>query len=211
MFFCIRWDLDYVPWDTPDALEYGHGEPAMLIRILDFARQRGLRFQFCASNRVLRAFSALGDAILDQGHDLDWYCKHAEEPDMRWPVAEELFSRLGKLPEGIAFRSPPPPGSQLEAAFRWSIEGQLLGVQEIQLKGFSVHDSLRSGIGYRKCLEEVSSHLCMGTEPCLLVIRPQDLNKVDPRLNGIDQILRLCEELGIPDLTLRQAHQSVIN
>ena len=30
MFLTLRIDLDYVPWDTPDAAEFGHGEPATL-------------------------------------------------------------------------------------------------------------------------------------------------------------------------------------
>ena len=31
MYFCLRIDLDYVPWDTPDATEFGHGEPAVFL------------------------------------------------------------------------------------------------------------------------------------------------------------------------------------
>ena len=210
MFFCIRWDLDYVPWDTPDAIEFGHGEPAMLIRILDFARERGLRFQFCASNRVLRAFPALGDAILDQGHDLDWYCKHPEEPEMRWPTAQELFSRLGKPPEGVAFKTPPPTLSSLDSSFRWTCGGTVSGVFEIPVKMFSVHTQLASGVGYKKGLDEVSNQLLEPSEPCCLAIRPQDLRKVDPRLGGLDQLFKLCEAHAIPILTLRQANQTLV-
>ncbi len=80
MYFCLRIDLDYVPWDTPDAKDFGHGEPAMLLRILEMARHTGLKFHFFASNRVLRAFPANADAVLNDGHDLDWFCKHPEAP-----------------------------------------------------------------------------------------------------------------------------------
>ena len=182
----------------------------MLIRILDFARERGLRFQFCASNRVLRAFPALGDAILDHGHDLDWYCKHPLEPEMRWPTAQELFSRLGKQPEGIAFKTPPPPQSSLDSTFRWTCGGALSGVFEIPVQLFSLHTDLTSGVGYKKCLDDVSKFLHPQLRPCCLAIRPQDLRQFDPRLGGLDQLFKLCDEDAIPILTLRQANQTLV-
>jgi len=30
---CIRLDLDYVPWDSYNANLYGHGEPAMILKL----------------------------------------------------------------------------------------------------------------------------------------------------------------------------------
>src|SRR5579871_3660245 len=81
MFFCLRVDLDYVPWDNPDAAEFGHGEPAVVLRLLDLARDTGCKFHFFASTRVLRAFPATVAAVLDEGHDLDWLCKHPEWPE----------------------------------------------------------------------------------------------------------------------------------
>ena len=57
--------MDYVPWDTPDATEFGHGEPAMVLRLLDMARQRGFKYHFFASNRTLRAFPSSAEAVLN--------------------------------------------------------------------------------------------------------------------------------------------------
>src|SRR5579885_2376669 len=104
MFFCLRIDLDYVPWDTPDAAEFGHGEPAEVLRILDLGRSTGYRFQFFISNRTLRAFPAVAEAVLNDGHDLDWYCKHLEDEDARWPQAAELFESVGHAAKGLAIR-----------------------------------------------------------------------------------------------------------
>src|SRR5580704_15703809 len=105
MYFCLRIDLDYVPWDTPDAKEFGHGEPAMLLRILELARHTGLKFHFFASNRVLRAFPANADAVLNDGHDLDWFCKHPEAPGARFQDAKAEFTSLGHEPAGFALRA----------------------------------------------------------------------------------------------------------
>ena len=33
MFLTLRIDLDYVPWDSPDAHEFGHGEPAAFLNM----------------------------------------------------------------------------------------------------------------------------------------------------------------------------------
>ena len=55
MFLCLRVDLDYVPWDSPDATEFGHGEPAVLLKLLELGRFTGYKFHFFASNLECRA------------------------------------------------------------------------------------------------------------------------------------------------------------
>src|SRR4051812_45936999 len=114
MFFCLRIDLDYVPWDTPDAEEYGHGEPAMVLRLLELARSMGYRFHFFASNRVMRAFPSSPDAILNEGHDLDWYCKHPETGVERLDEALQLFGLLGHQPLGLSVKGVWPVQSDLD-------------------------------------------------------------------------------------------------
>src|SRR5436189_6418729 len=103
MYFCLRIDLDYVPWDTPDAVEFGHGEPAAFLRLLDLARGSGYRFHFFASERVLRAFPASAEAVLNEGHDLDWFCKHPEDP-ARKEEALRLLAEMGHKPLGLAIK-----------------------------------------------------------------------------------------------------------
>lgn len=209
MFFSIRWDLDYVPWDTPDAEEFGHGEPAMILRILEFARQQGVRYQFFASNRVLRAFPSLGDAVIDDGHDLDWLCKHPEEPGLRWDVAQFHFSALGKPPEGIAFRSPPKGICRAPRGIKWTSGGQAEGAAVFPLTLPAARDSLRAGRTFRAWLEECKAAIesCNASDSGISVaIHPQVLSRHDPHLVGVHQLTSLAQSKDLPMMTLRQAY-----
>src|ERR1044071_3019622 len=113
MFFCLRVDLDYVPWDTPDATEFGHGEAAAFLRLLDLARSSGYRFHFFASERVLRAFPSEAEAVLNEGHDLDWFCKHPESPE-RKDEAIKLLAEIGHKPVGLAIKGSWPADGPVE-------------------------------------------------------------------------------------------------
>ncbi len=208
MFFCIRWDLDYVPWDSPDAEEFGHGEPAMFLRILELARQRGDRFQFCASNRVLRAFPALGDAVLDDGHDLDWLCKHPEEPGMRWEVAKELFASLGKLPEGMAYRRATSTLPTAPVEIRWTSGGSAEGAISLPLALPPAREVVRSGRSYKawieQCLDEIKLR-SESPEGITVAIHPQMLARLDAQLSGVKTLLETADSLHLPVISLRQA------
>lgn len=68
---CFRLDLDSTPWDASS----GYGvEQARLVALFDFARRTGVKFHVFASSRALRASPGLVDAVLGDGHDLDWLC-----------------------------------------------------------------------------------------------------------------------------------------
>ncbi len=209
MFFSIRWDLDYVPWDSPDALEFGHGEPAMLLKILELARQRGDRFQFVASNRVLRAFPAIGDAILDEGHDLDWLCKHPEDLDSRWKVARDLFLGLGKMPEGMAFKSRPEVVPAIDNTFRWTSGGAAVNCVELPLEVPTARDCVRSGKSFKAWAQTVLDGLQQDPEHkdvLSIALHPQMLARHDSQLATIRNLLDTADQHFWRCGTLRQAY-----
>lgn len=208
-FLCLRIDLDYVPWDTPDAAEFGHGEPAMFLKLLDLARNSGYRFQFFVSNRVLRAFPATAEAVLNEGHDLDWFAKHPEEPD-RYREAMELFDAVGHKPVGLCTRVAWPEG--IAAPDGISFLSSPPGHVPSGLKHFAVdtkadRDALRAGVSARAWGDAIKAQLrdmASRNRSLTVCVRPQVLAKYDLRLTQIKEILDLSRAVGLPLRTLRQ-------
>lgn len=212
MSLTLRIDLDYVPWDTPDAAEFGHGEPATLLRFLELARHTGYKFQFFASNRVLRAFPANADAVLNDGHDLDWLCKHPEDAGDRYKEAKALFGLIGHTPVGLATKGPWPHDAK---AFLGLEELKYLsahpGAHPPNLKFFPVatrdaREAIRTGIGARAWTDLVKSQLRDAATRSIdttVAVRPQVLAKFDPKLSHIREILDLASALDIPVQTHR--------
>lgn len=212
MYFCLRVDLDYVPWDTPDAADFGHGEPAVLLRLLDLARFTGYKFHFFASNRVLRAFPSAIDAVLNDGHDLDWLCKHPGIGDARAPEALELFASMGHSPQGFAVRGtypaeqkdlPPMPGLQFLSAAPGPHPPE---VRLFPVETKTAREAVRGGLNTRSWTDAIKHTLRDGASRNLgntLAIRPQVLAKYDPRLSHVREIVDLANAVGLPVRTLR--------
>ncbi len=203
-FLCVRVDLDYVPWDTPDAQQFGHGEPAMVLRLLELGRRTGTRWHFFASERALRAFPAEADAVLNDGHDLDYLAKHPDER-ARWEEAERLFAAVGHQARGWAIRSLWPSGEELPSAIDF-VSGPPSSSPSRRLfptTGRSLHESVRAGPGMRPWLDATLPEALRdgGT----LVVSPQVLARVDPRLEGLAEVLRAARTAGVPIRTLREA------
>ena len=212
MYFCLRVDLDYVPWDSPDASEYGHGEPAVLLRLLDLGKHTGYKFHFFASNRVLRALSAGVEAVLNDGHDLDWLCKHPEDAGERFREAVSLFADHGHRIRGMAVRAQWPAGATLEGIEALQFLSAQPGPVPPPLRLFPVEikaarEAHRSGISARAWTESAKSTLRglasrnMGTT---VVVRPQVLAKFDPRLDHVKEILDMAHAADMPVRTLRE-------
>jgi hypothetical protein len=209
MYFCLRIDLDYVPWDTPDAKEFGHGEPAMLLRILELARHTGLKFHFFASNRVLRAFPANADAVLNDGHDLDWFCKHLETPGARYEEAKEQFDALGHVPVGFALRTAWPAGVTgfdgiEQMKFVSGPQGPIpKGLILFPVEGKPVREAARTGISTRSWVESTKTQLREAASRNIgltLPVRP-------PKLSHLRELLELSTAVGMPIRTLRDILQ----
>lgn len=211
MYACLRIDLDYVPWDTPDAAEYGHGEPAAFLRLLEFARGRSYRFHFFASERVLRAFAPEAEAVLNEGHDLDWLCKHPESTD-RKAEALRLFENLGHVPWGLAVKGSWPatgaPGLLEGFRFISAAAGRAPeGIRHFPVETRAARDAFRSGTSVRTWIEGIRSQIREYASRNLgltIAIRPQVLAKHDPHLILIRETIELAEAVGLEIKTLRQ-------
>ncbi|CAN5626256.1 hypothetical protein BH11ARM2_BH11ARM2_05310 [soil metagenome] len=212
MYFCLRVDLDYVPWDTPDAGEFGHGEPAVLLRLLELTKNTGYKLHFFASNRFLRAFPAGGDAVLGDGHDLDWFCKHPENAGSRHLIAHELFEEIKHVPIGLAIREPWPneyePFEGLaDYRFLSSPAGFAPpGLVHFPVEARAVREAMRAGMNVRTWTDASKRQLrdaATRRKGTTLVVRPQVLARYDPKLNHIREILDIANAVGMPVRTLR--------
>ncbi|MGV3619058.1 MAG: hypothetical protein ACO1SV_27340 [Fimbriimonas sp.] len=213
MYLCLRVDLDYVPWDTPDAGEFGHGEPAMLIRLLEVARFTGLKFHFFASERALRAFPANAEAVLNDGHDLDWLCKRADQGEERLEEARALFSMLGHVPRGLAVRTGwPADAAPFEGLntlqFISATPGPVPpGLIHFPVETRPVREALRSGMSVRTWTDATKTQLRdaasrrTGVTVC---VRPQVLSRFDARLSHLREILEMARAVDLPVRTLRE-------
>lgn len=212
MYLCLRIDLDYVPWDTPDANEFGHGEPAAFLRLLDLARESGYRFHFFTSERVLRAFPATAEAVLNEGHDLDWLCKHPENL-ARKEEAVALFAEVGHTPLGIAIKGNWPDDGLQDVlnGFKFISSGPgpvPPGIRHFPVETRAAREAYRSGTSLRAWTDSVKSQLrdyASRNMDITVVVRPQFLAKYDPRLTIIKEMLDLANAVGLEIKTLRQA------
>lgn len=206
-FACIRADLDYVPWDTVAAEEWGHGEPAMLLRLLSFGRERGLRVHFFSSTRSTRAFPAAIEAILDEGHDLDWLCRVATPTEVEIEASRALFKRHSHAIRGSGFSVSGPISA---AGFEFVSAGAELenaGPRHFPQLAPTAINAAQSGQSARAWRESVIEHAQQCSDQAngfTLAIRPQVLSRFDPTLSHLDAILRAISELEMPLRTLRQ-------
>jgi hypothetical protein len=211
MFFCLRVDLDYVPWDSPDAAEFGHGEPAAFLRLLELARTEGYRFHFFCSERVLRAFPATPEAILNEGHDLDWYCKHPENA-ARKEAAIELFALSGHQMLGLSIKGSWPsdaaPDLLQGIQFISSGPGPVpAGVRHFPVETRAIREAYRAGASLRTWSDSVKAQLrdfASRNMGVTVVVRPQVLARFDPRLLQVRETLDLANAVGLEVKTLRQ-------
>jgi hypothetical protein len=211
MFFCLRIDLDYVPWDSPDAVEFGHGEPAAFLRLLDLARGRGYRFHFFASERVLRVFPATAEAVLNEGHDLDWFCKHPEDLARR-EEAFRLFGEIGNKPIGVAIKGNWPKDGLPEILeglqFISSGPGAVpSGIRHFPVESRAAREAYRAGTSLRSWTDLIKIQLrdlASRNLDLTVIVRPQVLAKYDAHLSYLKEMLDLADAVGLEIRTLRQ-------
>lgn len=212
MFLCLRIDLDYVPWDSPDAAEFGHGEPAVVLRLLEAARLRGLKFHFFASTRTIQTFPSVADAVLGDGHDLDWLCKHPEQASTRFAKALRQFVACRHVPLGIAVKeSWPESVTDFDGLQSLKFLSSAHGSCPANLIHFPVEtrgmrDALRSGVSYRAWSEQVRQHLADAAasgRSTTVVLRPQVVARHDPKLTQILDLVEIAEKQQLPLKTLR--------
>ncbi len=210
MSLILRIDLDYVPWDTPDAAEFGHGEPAVFLKLLDLARITGSRLQFFVSNRVLRAFPATAEAVLNEGHDLDWFSKHPEAQEERFEEAKTLFASIGHQVMGVCVRGSWPDDAPFppELKFLSSSPGFVpLDTRHFAVDTKSDREAMRVGLSARAWTDTLKTHLreaATRSRRITVAVRPQVLAKYDPKLSHIKEILDMARAVELPLRTCRQ-------
>jgi len=211
--FTLRCDLDYGPWDTPDAQEFGHGEPAAMMRLLDLARHNGLRLHCFVSNRVLRAFPSIAESVLGDGHDLDWICKHPHQAEARYAEASELFRSVNHEAMGMCSRTPWPRDLLLPEALSalkfLSSPGDFAPAPLVHfpVEGRSDREAARAGQTARHWADHVKAQLrdvASRRRSFTLAVRPQVLSKFDPKLSHLAEIVDLASAIDLPNRTLRQ-------
>lgn len=212
MYFCLRVDLDYVPWDTPDAKEFGHGEPAALIRLLELAAAEGVKLHFFVSNRSLRAFPSEAEAVLNGGHALDWFCKHPARYQARYEDSIGLWETLGELPRGLCVRGAWPEaakGEKLPEHFRFLSANP--GPSPVGLPLFPVEtkadrDAARGGTGARRWTDAIKTHMRQVAsvfKGATVAVRPQVLAKFDPHLHHVKELIEFADAIEMRVCTLR--------
>lgn len=211
MYLCLRIDLDYVPWDSPDAAEFGHGEPASLVRLLELGRQSGYKFHFFASERALRAFPSNAEAILNDGHDLDWLCKRPDQGQARFEEAQALLASQGHVPIGLAVRTAWPEGTNFAALESMRFVSAGPGNVPSHLRHFPVdtksfRDAVRAGTSVRSWTDGIKAQVREAASrhtALTVVVRPQALAKLDARLVHFREVLDLARAVDLPVRTLR--------
>lgn len=210
---CVRVDLDYVPWDTPDAEEFGHGEPAMVLRLLSWADQCRVPLHFFASNRVLRAFPTSAHTIVRAGHDLDWLAKHPEQPQ-RAIEAKALLTEHADGLQGMALKVPWPSDVALPEglAFVSCQEGYApSGVRWFAVGALQDREAARSGASARSWADALRTHVRSAASlnrTTTIVVRPQVLARFDRRLQLLKEVVTLAQAVGLRVATLRDAFRA---
>lgn len=213
MWFCLRVDLDYVPWDEPDAKEFGHGEPAMVVRLLALARSTGAKLHFFTSDRVLRAFPQAAEAALSEGHHVDWLCKHPDQMVKRMPIAIAALAELGAPMKGFALRNPWPPEAVLPEMAAGCLfvtgpgtEGPA-GIPFFPVNYRTEREAIRSGQSVRVWTDSVRQMMrdraSLG-QNVVIAIRPQVMAKADPQLRVVREVMDLAKVIGLSQKTLRE-------
>lgn len=154
---CFRLDLDSTPWDSTS----GYGvEQARLVALFDFARRTGVKFHVFASSRALRASPGLVDAVLGDGHDLDWL--YLGQPgDLAESLTESngLLRGTGHTWQGVGlvepWSEPLPPGLRFVSAPDSS--GQI--TEPIETLRFRVRDTAPTDIPQDRLVRTVRDQL----------------------------------------------------
>lgn len=171
MTLTVRVDLDYVPWDLAYTAQFGHGEPAMLLRLLEFARLHGDQYHFFVSTRVMSALPAAVDAILNERHALDWLCRRPAEFPADYERSLQEQPKFDHKWRGFAIS-----------------EQQVLKLEKIDQDGIEFIVGEISG--------ETSARLFRPNDPAhaILQFHLGQLSKQDPQLVAFEQQLKDARE-----------------
>jgi hypothetical protein len=202
MEFCLRIDLDYVPWDADE-----HGDPAMVVRLLDQARTMGWRHHFFGSTRTLRAFPPLAESILNDGHDLAWICPRPEQVVIDLREASTVFGLHGEAVQGAGLIGAWPAGLPGPEELKWysSVDGTAPpDALVFPTLWISPKDAAKRGLGGEMWGEMVLEQIA-GIEDSIAVrVQPAFLARVDPRLKMVEKMMAGLAAQGRTLKTMRE-------
>jgi len=210
--FCLRVDLNYVPWDEAEAELFGHGEPAMALKLLAFARSEGFKFHFFTSTRSLSAFPTIHDAVLNDGHRLDW--RYDPDESSNWPMAQSQFLQLGHRPKGIGFIAAKPEVAFPENFLYASIVSQSKKVDyvakdeppanliQFAVEAPSLLEAMSQGISIKSWAEKSLQKTLQSEQTTTEILSPQVLARFDPDLAYIRNFYRQLQKEHCQFVTL---------
>ena len=141
---------------------------------------------FFISSRVLRAFPATADAILGEGHDLDWL-SHLPADANEFAEARHLIALVGHNFFGLAMTQPWPEASNLEclASMKFAT-GPILPASQGQITFFPETGRFDKDDSSERIRIEM---LGEESDTNVFVARPQVLARKDPQLKVLRQLL----------------------
>jgi hypothetical protein len=146
----------------------------------------------------------VGTSSLASAHyDLDYLAKHPED-SKRAAEATRLLAAVGHSVKGWAIRAPWPKGliaPEGVGFFSGPVDASPPG-KLYPVTGRSLHDAIRTGGSLRGWIDATVQHL---EGQATVVVSPQVLAKVDPRLTALEDLILAARAAGFPMRTLREA------
>ena len=188
----VRVDLEATPWPTEENRTLGHGEAAMLVRLLDLARHRGLKYHFFVTTEVMSLFPAAVESVLGDLHDLDWLGDGSVEG---WGEAQKSARRFQHVFEGYALRA--GDSAVAVAGFVCGAGGDF----EVNLTEQEAFFGDKPSAWVRQVLKGLEG---IENGHAVWRIRPQVLGHTDSSLTKVAQVLGAAKEMGFSNRTLRE-------
>jgi len=150
--------------------------------------------------------------VLNDGHDLDWFCKHPEDPEKRFQEALALFSMIGHVPLGMSIRGSWPAEVMSfdcieELRFLCAAPGPCPpGLKLLPMEMRGLREGVRAGLSARAWCDSVKGQLrefASRNKSIIVPIRPQVLAKHDPKLALVKEVLDLIPLVGMQIQTCR--------
>ncbi|MFN7172531.1 MAG: hypothetical protein ACK4P3_07090 [Fimbriimonadaceae bacterium] len=207
----LRVDLDYVPWDTPDAEEFGHSEPAVVLRLLQWATTRKISLSFFCSTRVMRVFPSMVEKVEYEGHVAEWLCKHPQECTTRLEEAAEVFAACGAQPQGIGLKTVATlkEADWQQWPFRFGsgpVGTSIDGLPCFAVDGNTDRESYWANVPAYKWADQLKGMIrnrIASQNVLTIAIRPQVLAKYDPTLQHLDSLVEYVQVMDTPIVLLR--------
>jgi hypothetical protein len=186
----VRIDLAALPWTGLDGGIDATHEITMLLRLLELGRRTGHRFHFFSTAASLRAFPMSAEAILTEGHVLDWLADGEEATDevlqaflengVQPTGAGLTQSEVPELPDWVRFTCGPGQGGSQ--------------VKHFGLRNEPLRDALLAGQTYAGWLAAAG----VPSDESVVTLDPASLFGLDPTLKDFSAWLNQQKLTTLP-------------